>query len=75
MRPSVLKEKGNTTPQHKKTSLPIEPWAGILLDTEQWLISSKVCAAVGTIIKDMTAPPAYKDRFRFILTCDFALYD
>lgn len=40
------KGAGNTTPQHKKT-LPIDPWAGILLNTERWLISSKVCAVVG----------------------------
>lgn len=40
------KRERNTTPQHKKT-LPIDPWAGILLNTEQWLISRKVCAVAG----------------------------
>ncbi len=47
------KGAGNTTPQHKK-SLPIHPWAGILLNTEQWLISSEVCAEVD--LKDSRDP-------------------
>lgn len=43
MRLSVLKRQGT---QHLRTkiSLPIEPWAGILRNTEQWFIRSKLCA-------------------------------
>lgn len=40
------KGAGNTTPQHKN-SPPIDPWAGILLNAEQWLIRRTIRAATG----------------------------